>query len=133
MAEPVSEQEAANIDRLGNYAFTYGTLLALANLGLLGLVTMVGLPLQGSMGALDMFYFLFRLMSAFAMILGAYALYCHRHSNGHTRLRASLKLFAVAIGFALLGIDYGDSTLALLNVLEWIGTDCAYCMVEPLL
>ncbi len=133
IAEPVSEQEAANLDRLGNYAFTYGTLLALTNLGLLGLMTMVGLPLSGDLGALDVYYFLFRLMSALAIVLGVYALYCHRHSNGRTRLRASLKIFAVAIAFALLSADYGDSTPALLNVLEWIGTDCAYCIAEPLL
>lgn len=55
VAEPISEHEAANIDRLSSYAFTYGTLLALANLGLPELVTTAGLPPYGNVGAPDLF------------------------------------------------------------------------------
>jgi hypothetical protein len=128
----VGQEEALNIDRLGIHAFRYGMLVMLAEIVLLGLAIIAGLPVNADFGALALFCALSRLMSILSFMLGCYAFYCYRHSDGIARLRASVKIFTVAVFFWIAGLNYSGTTSLLLHGLKWLGNECIFCAVMPL-
>lgn len=129
----VSDREADNVERAGRYAFAYGLLGLLANVGLLGLLDIAGWPLDGVAGVLAIIRYLFDLLALATLVLAAYAFYCYRQSHGRTRLMASANILLVALVFALCGVEYGDCTKVVLSALQWLGSDTAYCVSTPLL
>ena len=123
--------EAANIRCLGRHAFVYAMLLALGNVGILCLLTVAGIPLEGQFGGFAIIRMLFCGMAVFGTLLSIYA-YAWNDGSVTERCRvASAQLLAVSVVFAFFGIDYGDITTQLLDLLRWIGSDCRYCSALP--
>lgn len=127
VARQGASDEGTNIRRLGNYAFLYATLLALGNLGILCVLAIGGIPLYGTFGAIEIVRTLFRGMAVLATMLGLYALSCKSGGVPQRCWRAGMQLFMVAVVFCAFAVDYGSTTARLLDLLQWLGTDCGFC------
>lgn len=118
--------EAANLARLGNYSFVYAMLIALADLGLLAMMTTLGVPLEGVFGGLALCRLLLRLAAATAFALVLYAWICSADFKANGWRRPGLQFLCVALFFVLLGVDRGDLTMPILRLLQWLGDHGPY-------
>lgn len=127
----VSAAEAINLHALAAYSLCYGCLLMLALLGLLALMIALGMPVDGSTGALQVFSVLARVCSIGLLLFALYAVYCSIYSRGRVSLSAGLRLSALSIGFWCAGLDGADIGISLAQLLHWLGGACTACGVIP--
>ena len=118
--------EAANLARLGNYSFVYAMLVALADMGLLAMVTVLGVPLDGAFGGVAISRLLLRLVAASAFILILYTWACSSDFHGNGWRRPGLQFFSVAVLLLLLALDHGDMTDTIVQLLRWTGDHAEY-------
>ncbi|MGS0743977.1 hypothetical protein ACVBEF_19515 [Glaciimonas sp. GG7] len=57
--------------------------------------------------------------------------YLARYLSSVTLLSGSLALIALVIAICIGLLIFGETTILLLQLLQWIGRDCIWCIITP--
>jgi len=57
--------------------------------------------------------------------------YWERHIHGIAMFSGSLAIIALVIACCFALVIFSEMTVLLLQLLEWIGKDCLWCMITP--
>ncbi|MBC7513359.1 MAG: hypothetical protein H7234_02850 [Herminiimonas sp.] len=82
--------EVANLTRLGDYIFTCAVPAALADVGVLAVSTMFGIPLDGPFGGMAVARMLLLLIGGLALVLVIYTSICSSDFKGNDWWRPAL-------------------------------------------